>query len=59
MRPKQPEVVIPMDDQKTTELEVENQAQNETGENVITLIDSIPHRNGNETRIKAMLRGEA
>ena len=28
-------------------------------ENVITLIDSIPHRNGNETRIKAMLRGEA
>lgn len=28
-------------------------------ENVITLIDSIPHRNGKETRIKAMLRGEA
>lgn len=28
-------------------------------ENVFTLIDSIPHRKGKETRIKAMLRGEA
>lgn len=56
MRPKQPEVVIPMDDQKTTELEVENQAQNETGENNQSNETKQPETQTSESAYEAQLK---
>jgi len=46
-------------EQAHTDLADKHNCTNARIENVITLIDSIPHRKGKETRIKAMLRGGA
>lgn len=46
-------------EQAHTDLADKHNCTNARIENVITLIDSIPHRKGKETRIKAMLLGGA
>lgn len=46
-------------EQAHTDLADKHNCTNARIENVITLIDSIPHRKGKETLIKAILRGEA
>ena len=46
-------------EQAHTDLADKHNAANTRIENVISLIDGIPHRKGKEALIKAMLRGEA